>query len=177
MQWKLQDNGMTTNGSLPLRKSKSTRFNDSLSTKSLSFNSRILWVLNYKYSTEKDERLEMIANAGTRNIGPPTQGFFFRLLKLNTPEWPYALLGTIGSVFSGLIGPMFSIIMRNMFEVFYSIDKKHMQRKTKEYVFIYIRSGFYVVVSYLCQCYFFSIMGKNLIARLLSGKLVSIQNC
>jgi ATP-binding cassette subfamily B (MDR/TAP) protein 1 len=50
-------------------------------------------------------------------------------------------------------------------EVFYYTDKEEMQRKTKEYVFIYIGSGLYVFVAYLCQHYFFSIMDENLTAR------------
>lgn len=162
---KLQEMGMTTDGSLPLRKSKSTRLSHSLSTKSLSLRSGSLRALSYQYSTGADGRLEMISNADTSKIDPPAQGSFFRLLKLNTPEWPYALLGAAGSIFSGLIGPTFAVIMSNMLEVFYYTDKEEMQRKTKEYVFIYIGSGLYAVVAYLCQHYFFSIMGENLTSR------------
>ncbi|KAH0973720.1 hypothetical protein GBA52_025876 [Prunus armeniaca] len=40
-----------------------------------------------------------------------------------------------------------------------------MERKTKEYVFIYIGAGLYAVAAYLIQHYFFSIMGENLTTR------------
>jgi ATP-binding cassette subfamily B (MDR/TAP) protein 1 len=61
-----------------------------------------------------------------------------------------------------------------MIEVFYYRNPASMERKTKEYVFIYIGAGLYAVVAYLIQHYFFSIMGENLTTRvrrmMLAGK-------
>ncbi|KAJ0438656.1 putative Type 1 protein exporter [Helianthus annuus] len=55
--------------------------------------------------------------------------------------------------------------MSNMIEVFYFDTPARMERKTKEYVFIYVGAGLYAVVAYLIQHYFFSIMGDNLTTR------------
>ncbi|XP_073010384.1 ABC transporter B family member 19 [Typha latifolia] len=147
------------------RRARSSRLSHSLSTKSLSLRSGSLRNLSYQYSTGADGRIEMVSNADNDRKYPAPSGYFFKLLKLNAPEWPYTLMGAIGSVLSGFIGPTFAIVMSNMIEVFYYRDPNAMERKTREYVFIYIGTGLYAVVAYLVQHYFFSIMGENLTTR------------
>ncbi|KAF5175694.1 Abc transporter b family member [Thalictrum thalictroides] len=152
--------------SVPLaHQSRSSRLSHSLSTKSLSLRSGSLRNLSYQYSTGADGRLEMISKADTERKNPAPNGYFLRLLKLNAPEWPYIIMGAVGSILSGFIGPTFAIVMSNMIEVFYYRDLSAMERKTKEFVFIYIGAGLYAVVAYLTQHYFFSIMGENLTTR------------
>ncbi|KAK8717110.1 hypothetical protein V6N13_044391 [Hibiscus sabdariffa] len=146
-------------------RSRSSRLSHSLSTKSLSLRSGSLRNLSYSYSTGADGRIEMISNAETDRKNPAPHGYFCRLLNLNAPEWPYSIMGAVGSVLSGFIGPTFAIVMSNMIEVFYYTNPTSMERKTKEYVFIYIGAGLYAVVAYLIQHYFFSIMGENLTTR------------
>ncbi|GMP28913.1 hypothetical protein CsSME_00004257 [Camellia sinensis var. sinensis] len=147
------------------RRSRSSRLSHSLSTKSLSLRSGSLRNLSYSYSTGADGRIEMVSNAETERKNPAPDGYFCRLLKLNAPEWPYSIMGAVGSILSGFIGPTFAIVMSNMIEVFYYSNPASMERKTKEYVFIYIGAGLYAVVAYLIQHYFFSIMGENLTTR------------
>ncbi|KAL8231518.1 hypothetical protein R6Q57_001296 [Mikania cordata] len=147
------------------RRTRSTRLSHSLSTKSLSLRSGSLRNLSYSYSTGADGRIEMISNAETDRKNPAPSNYFFRLLKMNAPEWPYSIMGAVGSVLSGFIGPTFAIVMSNMIEVFYFNNPAQMERKTKEYVFIYVGAGLYAVVAYLIQHYFFSIMGENLTTR------------
>ncbi|CAL9014453.1 unnamed protein product [Prunus brigantina] len=156
------------------RCSRSSRLSHSLSTKSLSLRSGSLRNLSYQYSTGADGRIEMISNAETDRKTRAPDGYFFRLLKLNAPEWPYSIMGAIGSVLSGFIGPTFAIVMSNMIEVFYYRNPASMERKTKEYVFIYIGAGLYAVAAYLIQHYFFSIMGENLTTRVRRMMLAAI---
>ncbi|CAN0924368.1 ABC transporter B family member 19 [Linum grandiflorum] len=156
------------------RRSRSSRLSHSLSTKSLSLRSGSLRNLSYSYSTGADGRIEMVSNAETDRKNPAPKGYFFRLLTLNAPEWPYSIMGAIGSVLSGFIGPTFAIVMSNMIEVFYYTNPQSMERKTKEYVFIYIGAGIYAVVAYLIQHYFFSIMGENLTTRVRRMMLAAI---
>lgn len=156
------------------RRTRSSRLSHSLSTKSLSLRSGSLRNLSYSYSTGADGRIEMISNAETDRKNPAPDGYFYRLLKLNAPEWPYAIMGAVGSVLSGFIGPTFAIVMSNMIEVFYYRNPASMERKTKEYVFIYIGAGLYAVGAYLIQHYFFSIMGENLTTRVRRMMLAAI---
>ncbi|XP_008784383.2 ABC transporter B family member 19 [Phoenix dactylifera] len=161
-------------GAPSTRRSRSSRLSHSLSTKSLSLRSGSLRNLSYQYSTGADGRIEMVSNADNDRKYPAPRGYFFKLLKLNAPEWPYSILGAIGSVLSGFIGPTFAIVMSNMIEVFYYRDPNAMERKTREYVFIYIGTGLYAVVAYLVQHYFFSIMGENLTTRVRRMMLAAI---
>ncbi|KAK9741149.1 hypothetical protein RND81_03G085300 [Saponaria officinalis] len=156
------------------RRTRSSRLSHSLSTKSLSLRSGSLRNLSYSYSTGLDGRIEMISNAETERKNPAPRGYFCRLLKLNAPEWPYSIMGAVGSVLSGFIGPTFAIVMSNMIEVFYYSNYASMEKKTKEYVFIYIGVGLYAVVAYLIQHYFFSIMGENLTTRVRRMMLAAI---
>lgn len=156
------------------RRARSSRLSHSLSTKSLSLRSGSLRNLSYSYSTGADGRIEMVSNAETDKRKPAPAGYFCRLLKLNAPEWPYSIMGAVGSVLSGFIGPTFAIVMSNMIEVFYYQNPAAMERKTKEYVFIYIGAGLYAVVAYLIQHYFFSIMGENLTTRVRRMMLAAI---
>ncbi|KAL9247718.1 hypothetical protein vseg_021120 [Gypsophila vaccaria] len=156
------------------RRTRSSRLSHSLSTKSLSLRSGSLRNLSYSYSTGLDGRIEMISNAETEKKNPAPRGYFCRLLKLNAPEWPYSIMGAVGSVLSGFIGPTFALVMSNMIEVFYYQNYASMEKKTKEYVFIYIGVGLYAVVAYLIQHYFFSIMGENLTTRVRRMMLAAI---
>lgn len=116
----------------------------------------------------------MISHADNNRNRPAPKNYFFRLLKLNAPEWPYSIMGAVGSVLSGFIGPTFAIVMSNMIDVFYYKDLAAMEKKTKEFVFIYIGCGLYAVVAYLTQHYFFSIMGENLTTRVRRMMLAAI---
>lgn len=156
------------------RRTRSTRLSHSLSTKSLSLRSGSLRNLSYSYSTGADGRVEMVSNAETDRKTRAPDGYFCRLLTLNAPEWPYSIMGAVGSVLSGFIGPTFAIVMSNMIEVFYYTNPARMERKTKEFVFIYIGVGLYAVVAYLIQHYFFSIMGENLTTRVRRMMLAGI---
>ncbi|XP_072971431.1 ABC transporter B family member 19-like isoform X2 [Typha angustifolia] len=168
---------MATNrdfGSLSSRRSRPSSLRHSLSTKSLSLRSGSLRNLTYQYSTGEDGHIEMICSADNDKKNPAPHGYFLKLLKLNAPEWPYTILGAIGSVLSGFITPTFAFVMGNMIDVFYYRDPNEMEGKTREYVFIYIATGFYAVVAYLVQHYFFSITGENLITRVRRMMLAAI---
>ncbi|WCJ20782.1 ABC transporter B family member 19 [Euphorbia peplus] len=156
------------------RRTRSSRLSHSLSTKSLSLRSGSLRNLSYSYSTGADGRIEMVSNAETDRKTTAPDGYFLRLLKLNAPEWPYSIMAVVGSILAGFIGPIFAITMSNMIEVFYYTDLAAMERKTKEYVFVYIGAGVYGVVAYLIQHYFFSIMGENLTTRVRRMMLAAI---
>ncbi|KAH6801748.1 ATP binding cassette subfamily B19 [Perilla frutescens var. frutescens] len=156
------------------RRARSSRLSHSLSTKSLSLRSGSLRNLSYSYSTGADGRIEMVSNAESDRKNRAPTGYFCRLLKLNAPEWPYSIMGAIGSVLTGFIGPTFALAMSNMIEVFYYPNPAAMERKTKEYVFVYIGAGVYAVIAYLIQHYFFSIMGENLTTRVRRMMLAAI---
>lgn len=139
------------------------KLSHSLSTKSLSGSFRSL---SYRYSIDSNGHLEMAANADTEKKKSAPRNYFFRLLKLNAPEWPYIIMGVVGTILSGIIFPTFAIMMSNLIEVFFYSNYAIMEKKTKEFVFIYIGTGIYSVIAYLIHHYYFNIMGEALTTRI-----------
>lgn len=91
--------------------------------------------------------------------------YWWRLVKLNAAEWPYAVLGSVGSVLAGVINPIFALIISELLRVYYEPDKKKMEREVRKYVLMYVGAGVVTVGIYVLQHYFFGIVGENLTAR------------
>lgn len=138
----------------------------SLSAKSLSVLSGSFRSLSYQYSTGSDGHSEMVSNAYANGKKLAPRNYIFRLLKLNAPEWPCIIMGVVGSILSGIILPTFAIMMSNLIEVFFSRNYATMERKTKEFVFIFIGTGIYSVIAYVIHHYFFNVMGEALTTRI-----------
>ncbi|KAH7846257.1 hypothetical protein Vadar_011808 [Vaccinium darrowii] len=144
----------------------SPRLSHSLSTKSLGLHSSSF--------TGADGGKEMVSNIKTERKNPASYGYFWRLLKLNAPEWPYSIMGVVGSILCGFTTPIISITMSCVIEVFYFSNLASMERKIKEYVIIFVSTGLFTVVAYLIKHHFFSIMGENLAARVRRMMLAAI---
>ncbi|XP_058188307.1 ABC transporter B family member 19-like isoform X2 [Rhododendron vialii] len=150
----------------------SPRLSHSLSPKSLSPHSRGFKNSSYLYDDQANGRL--VSNLQTERKNPGLYGYLCRLLKLNAPEWPYSIMGVVGSILCGFISPTVSIAMSNIFVVFYKKNYAVMERKTNEYVMIFIGTGLYAVVAYFIQYYSFGIMGENLTTRVRRMMLAAI---
>ncbi|KAK1397437.1 ABC transporter B family member 19 [Heracleum sosnowskyi] len=146
----------------------------SLSTKSMSILSGSFRSLSYQYRTGSECHIEVVSNAGADWKKSAPRNYFFRLLKLNAPEWPYIIMGIVVSILSRIILPTFAIIMSNLIKVFYSSNYATMERRTKEYAFIFIGTGTYSVIAYLIHHYFFNIMGEALTTRIRRRMLAAI---
>ena len=86
-------------------------------------------------------------------------------MKLNSAEWPYALLGSVGSIMAGVLNPIFALIISELLAVYYIQDKEKMQKEVQKYVLIYVGVGVITIGIYLLQHYYFGIVGENLTAR------------
>ncbi|KAE9449262.1 hypothetical protein C3L33_18834, partial [Rhododendron williamsianum] len=156
---------MTGNHDYPnpsTRHTCSPQLSHSLATKSISHHSSSL---SFSYNSGANGRIEIVSNVKTERKSPTPQGYFCRLLKLNAPEWPYSIMGAVGSILCGFVSPTISIALSSMVGVFYYSNHASMERKTKEYVILFLGTGLYTVVAYIIQHYFFNIMGENLATR------------
>ncbi|KAG5527475.1 hypothetical protein RHGRI_028388 [Rhododendron griersonianum] len=165
---------MTGNHDYPnpsTRHTCSPQLSHSLATKSISHHSSSL---SFSYNSGANGRIEMVSNVKTERKSPTPQGYFCRLLKLNAPEWPYSIMGAVGSILCGFVSPTISIALSSMVGVFYYSNHASMERKTKEYVILFLGTGLYTVVAYIIQHYFFNIMGENLATRVRRMMLAAI---
>ncbi|KAI5080031.1 hypothetical protein GOP47_0005510 [Adiantum capillus-veneris] len=110
-----------------------------------------------------EENVEKIDEKKESKVG--SKGSFWRLMKLNAPELPYALLGSVGSILAGIVNPIFALVISGLLEVYYDTDSDQMKKDIQKYVLIFVGIGVVTVGIYLLQHYFFGVVGENLTAR------------
>jgi ATP-binding cassette subfamily B (MDR/TAP) protein 1 len=88
-----------------------------------------------------------------------------RLASLNKPEIPVLILGSIASVISGVIFPIFAILLSNVIKAFY--EPPHQLRKDSEFwSSMFLVFGAVYFLSLPVSSYLFSIAGCRLIRRI-----------
>ncbi|XP_025013553.1 ABC transporter B family member 13 isoform X2 [Ricinus communis] len=104
-----------------------------------------------------DERIDLANHASTASI--------WELLKLNSPEWPCALLGSLGAVLAGMEAPMFALGITHVLTAFYYPDASEMRHEIQRVVLIFVGLAVITIPIYLLQHYFYTLMGERLTAR------------
>ncbi|KAL2629414.1 hypothetical protein R1flu_014100 [Riccia fluitans] len=95
------------------------------------------------------------------NAGPA----LIRLLRLNSSEWHYGLLGTIGAIIAGCEFPLVALTIGQVLTTFYSPDKIYMEREVRKYTLIFTAAILIVVMGHVLQHFYFASMGETLTAR------------
>ncbi|XP_004464362.4 ATP-binding cassette sub-family B member 5 [Dasypus novemcinctus] len=89
-----------------------------------------------------------------------------KILKLNKPEWPSVVLGTLASVLNGTVHPVFSIIFAKIITMFENNDKAKLKHDAEIYSTIFVILGIVCFVSYFMQGLFYGRAGEILTMRL-----------
>ena len=114
--------------------------------------------------TDKDSNGEDLSSSST----------IWELIKLNAPEWPYALLGSIGAVLAGAQTPLFSMGIAYVLAAFYSPSPSVIKRDVEKVAIVFVGVAVVTAPIYLLQHYFYTLMGERLTSRvrlsLFSGK-------
>ncbi|KAG2597027.1 hypothetical protein PVAP13_5KG216000 [Panicum virgatum] len=88
-----------------------------------------------------------------------------RLASLNKPEIPVLVLGSIASVISGVIFPIFAILLSNVIKAFY--EPPHLLRKDSQFwSSMFLVFGAVYFLSLPLSSYLFSVAGCRLIRRI-----------
>ncbi|KAJ8900790.1 hypothetical protein NDN08_000090 [Rhodosorus marinus] len=91
------------------------------------------------------------------------KGVVTRALALNEPEWPYFVGGIVGACISGVIWPIFSLLMSEMLVVLVETND---QAEARFWSLIFVLVGFVSLWSNLAQLFFFGLTGERLTNRL-----------
>ncbi|KAG9442708.1 hypothetical protein H6P81_018562 [Aristolochia fimbriata] len=110
----------------------------------------------------RDEHRKNSQKNPHRNIPEPS---FRKLIKLNAPEWPFVVLGTIGAILSGIERPLFALGLAEALSLFYSPDKLHLKHQLDKIALIFVGATIAIVPIYLLQYYFYTLMGERLVMR------------
>ncbi|XVF63662.1 hypothetical protein PTKIN_Ptkin09bG0104600 [Pterospermum kingtungense] len=102
-------------------------------------------------------------NSSQQNFVPTPS--IWELLKLNAPEWPYALLGSVGAILAGMEAPLFAFGITHVLTVFYSPPGSQMKEEIERVALIFVGLAILTIPIYLLQHYFYTLMGEHLTAR------------
>lgn len=90
-----------------------------------------------------------------------------RLARLNKPEWPYLLMGSIGAGVNGVIFPVFGLLLSIAIKIFY--EPPHvLNRDSKFWALMMVVLAACAFMALPIQNYFFGIAGGKLIQRIRS---------
>ncbi|KAF9596368.1 hypothetical protein IFM89_009716 [Coptis chinensis] len=99
---------------------------------------------------------------------------FWRLAKMNSPEWAYALVGSIGSVVCGCISALFSYVLSAVMSVYYSQDHAYMRREIGKYCYLLIGVSSATLMFNTLQHFFWDVVGENLTKRVREKMLAAV---
>ncbi|PWA71186.1 sulfonylurea receptor, P-loop containing nucleoside triphosphate hydrolase [Artemisia annua] len=92
-------------------------------------------------------------------------GSFLRLAKMNSPEWTYALVGSIGSVICGSLSAFFAYVLSAVLSVYYNQDQEYMVKEIGKYCYLLIGVSSAALIFNTLQHCFWDIVGENLTKR------------
>ncbi|KAG4996198.1 hypothetical protein AAZX31_10G052300 [Glycine max] len=99
---------------------------------------------------------------------------FWRLAKMNSPEWLYALIGSIGSVVCGSLSAFFAYVLSAVLSVYYNPNHRHMIREIEKYCYLLIGLSSAALLFNTLQHSFWDIVGENLTKRVREKMLAAV---
>ncbi|KAL6004060.1 ATP-binding cassette, sub-B (MDR TAP), member 4 [Asimina triloba] len=106
-----------------------------------------------------------VAEDAPQPLQPQQEVPLRRLASLNKPEIPVLLFGSIAAIVSGVIFPIYGILISSMIKTFYEPHSK-MRKDSRFWAFMFIILGLASLLSHPLQTYFFAIAGCKLIKRI-----------
>lgn len=99
---------------------------------------------------------------------------FLRLAKMNSPEWTYALFGSIGSVVCGSLSAFFAYVLSAVLSVYYNPNHAFMINEIAKYCYLLIGVSSAALIFNTLQHYFWDTVGENLTKRVREKMLAAV---
>ncbi|GFY93311.1 ATP binding cassette subfamily B1 [Actinidia rufa] len=99
---------------------------------------------------------------------------FWRLAKMNSPEWAYALFGSIGSVVCGSLSAFFAYVLSAVLSVYYNPNHAYMIREIEKYCYLLIGVSSAALIFNTLQHFFWDVVGENLTKRVREKMLAAV---
>ncbi|NP_001275319.1 P-glycoprotein [Solanum tuberosum] len=120
--------------------------------------------LDAAYSNYRNEKLAFKDQASS----------FGRLAKMNSPEWTYALIGSIGSVICGSLSAFFAYVLSAVLSVYYNPDHAYMSEQIAKYCYLLIGVSSAALIFNTLQHYYWDVVGENLTKRVREKMLAAV---
>ncbi|KAI3772402.1 hypothetical protein L6452_03587 [Arctium lappa] len=89
-----------------------------------------------------------------------------RLVKLNLPEWLYAVLGSLGASIFGSFRPILAYVVGLIVTAYYKVDESHnIQFDVNKWCLIIACMAIVILVATVLQHFYFGIMGEKMTER------------
>ncbi|KAM7420780.1 hypothetical protein PAMA_015143 [Pampus argenteus] len=105
--------------------------------------------------TEKEDEDENV---------PPVS--FLKVMRLNLPEWPYIVLGTISAVINGMMQPLFAVIFSKIITVFIEPDPEIVRKRSEFFSLMFAAIGGITFITMFLQGYCFGKSGEILTLKM-----------
>ncbi|CAI9273278.1 unnamed protein product [Lactuca saligna] len=99
---------------------------------------------------------------------------FWRLAKMNSPEWTYALIGSVGSVICGSLSAFFAYVLSAVLSVYYNPDHEYMVKEIGKYCYLLIGVSSAALIFNTLQHFFWDVVGENLTKRVREKMLAAV---
>ncbi|KAJ0974223.1 hypothetical protein J5N97_016188 [Dioscorea zingiberensis] len=116
---------------------------------------------NYKPAVIRDNKM----NEELYSVESKAMPSIWKVLKLNRPEWPFAIMGSMGAILAGIEGPLFALGITHILDTLYTHDNVKIKHEIKIISLIFIAAAVSTVPVYLLQHYFYTLMGEKLTSR------------
>lgn len=93
---------------------------------------------------------------------------------MNSPEWVYALVGSIGSVVCGSLSAFFAYVLSAVLSVYYNPDHDFMIKQINKYCYLLIGLSSAALLFNTLQHSFWDIVGENLTKRVREKMLTAV---
>ncbi|KAF9409367.1 hypothetical protein HW555_011261 [Spodoptera exigua] len=115
---------------------------------------------------DEDEFLEFRTDDKDEDAVEAPDISFWRVLKLNKPEWKSVTLASICSLMSGFCMPLFAVIFGDFLAVLDGDDQEEIQKKVSQLSLIFVGIGLFSGVTNFIVVFFYGIAGEALTKRL-----------
>lgn len=89
-----------------------------------------------------------------------------RLLKLNSPEWPYLILGSVSAFVVGCSFPVFAVLFGGIYGLLGSYDDEEIRHGTNYYSILFVVLGIVTGLATFFQTFALNVAGARLTKRL-----------
>lgn len=93
---------------------------------------------------------------------------------MNSPEWTYALFGSIGSVVCGSLSAFFAYVLSAVLSVYYNPNHAFMINEIAKYCYLLIGVSSAALIFNTLQHYFWDTVGENLTKRVREKMLAAV---
>ncbi|XP_064091932.1 ATP-dependent translocase ABCB1-like isoform X2 [Macrobrachium nipponense] len=90
----------------------------------------------------------------------------WKIMKLNSTEWPYMVGGVLGAAIQGTTLPIYAILFGEVFGTLSIIDEKEARAEANYYALLFLILGIIAAISMFFQAYMFALSGEILTSRL-----------